>query len=70
MRFFKFPRIRNGATNDEVCRALNDISNHAEGFEREVIKSLAELSGKLYSLGDEVSKNREAIESLQASQSE
>lgn len=68
MRFFKFPRVRNAATNDELCRAVNDISNHAEGFEREVMKDLSTVMSKIDSLGNELSSVRQAVESLKNSQ--
>ncbi len=68
MRFFKFPRVRSGATQEEVCRAVNDISNHAEGFEREVMKDLSTVMSKINSLADEVSGVRETVDSLKNSQ--
>ena len=68
MRFFKFPRIRNGATNDELCRAVHDVSNHAEGFEREVMKDLSAVMRKIDSLGNELSSVRQAVENIINSQ--
>ena len=64
MRFLKFPRIRNGVTNDELCRAVNNISYHAEGVEREVMKDLSTVMSKIDSLGNELSSVRETVESL------
>ena len=64
MRFLKFPRLRNCATNDELCRAVNDISYHAEGVEREVMKELSAVISKIDSLGNELSSVRQAVESL------